>query len=169
MKSFWVKSLSMAAVFTGLIISPLSAENLAMFNGAILRDGKMLVMKNGETTPMEKEMVMSNGAVVSTEGKVKVKGAKTVTLKEGQIVQMDGTVRMTKPGMVRDHVMIKDGKSVVVKDGKFMLLEEEMTMPNGVVVMPNGSYTTKEGKTLKLKEGEKMTMDGKLVGMPVSK
>jgi hypothetical protein len=169
MKSVLSKCLSSVTLITGLCISPLHAENLAMFNGAIMRDGKMLVMKDGDTTPMEKDMVMSNGAIVTTDGKVKAKGIKTVSLKEGQIVQMDGTVRMTKPGMVRDHIMVKDGKAIIMKDGKSMLLEDEMTMPNGVVVMKNGSYTTREGKTMQIKEGEKMTMDGKLVAAPAAK
>src|SRR3954465_8351341 len=115
MKSRLLKCLASVTIIAGLSFFPLHAENLAMFNGAIMRDGKMLVMKDGDTTPMEKDIVMSNGATVTTDGKVKVKGAKTVTLKEGQIVQTDGTIRMTKPGMVRDHVAIKEGKTILVK------------------------------------------------------
>ncbi|MDB6055667.1 MAG: hypothetical protein JWN25_3190 [Verrucomicrobiales bacterium] len=169
MNALWVKVLSISVIITGLSVAEANAENLAMFNGAIMRDGKMLIMKDGDTTPMEKDLIMSNGATVSKDGKVKLKGAKTTTLKEGQIVQMDGMIRLMKPGMERDHVMVKDGKLVLVKDGKATIVEEDMTMSNGTVITKSGSYTTSDGKTLKLKDNEKMRMDGKVAGTPMEK
>ena len=61
-----------------------------MENCCMMHDGKMMVMKNGITMPMEKEMVMKNGTKCMTNGECKMKNGKTMMMKEGDCMDMSG-------------------------------------------------------------------------------
>ena len=61
-----------------------------------------------------------------------------------------------------DHVMMHDGKMVIMKQGKTTPMDKEMTMTDGTKVMMDGSVTLKDGKKKMLKEGDIVTMDGKM-------
>ncbi len=65
--------------------------------------------------------------------------------------------------MLKDHIMKKDGKVMVVKDGKSTAATEVITMTDGTKVMPDGAVTMKDGMKSMLKDGEMMTMDGKMM------
>lgn len=61
-------------------------------------------------------------------------------------------------------VMMKDGKMMMMKDGKATgPMDREMTMADGSMVMPDGTMKMKDGKETRMKEGEMMTMDGKMM------
>jgi hypothetical protein len=60
-----------------------------------------------------------------------------------------------------DGVMMKDGKMMMMKDGKAMApMDHEMTMADCCTVMPDGTMKMKDGH---MKEGQSMTMDGKMM------
>lgn len=63
---------------------------------------------------------------------------------------------------IPDGVMMKDGKILMVKNGEFTTLDHDMTLTNGTKIVPDGNYTTYDGITMKLKEGQHIDMDGKL-------
>jgi hypothetical protein len=58
----------------------------------MMEDGKMMSMMNGKTMPMDQDMTMKNGTEVMTDGTVKMKNGKTMMLKNGDCVYMNGTV-----------------------------------------------------------------------------
>ncbi|OQP60158.1 hypothetical protein A3860_34320 [Niastella vici] len=60
-----------------------------------------------------------------------------------------------------EHLMMKEGKMYHNVTGKEMMLENPMTMPNGTVIHPDGSYQLKNGKQRKLLNGQCMDMNGK--------
>lgn len=62
-----------------------------------------------------------------------------------------------------DHIMMLNGKMLVMKDGKTMPMEKEMTMKNGTKCMTDGTCIAKDGKRTMMKEGEMMDMDGKMM------
>jgi hypothetical protein len=66
---------------------------------------------------------------------------------------------------MKDCVMMKDGKMMTMMDGKTMVMDKDMTLSNGTMVMTNGMMKTKKGKMMQLKEGESVTMDGKMTKM----
>ena len=56
-------------------------------------------------------------------------------------------------------VMMKDGKMMMMKDGKATEpMAQDVTMTDGKKVAPDGTITT----TTHMKEGQMMTMDGKM-------
>jgi len=64
-----------------------------------------------------------------------------------------------------DGYMMKNGKMVIVKDGKITSMEQDITLPDGTVIMRNGSYEKKNGVKRTLKEGEHVDMMGEIVPM----
>ncbi|HEV7621378.1 MAG TPA: DUF6799 domain-containing protein [Flavisolibacter sp.] len=66
-------------------------------------DGKMMMMKDGQTMAMDKDMTMQNGTVVMADGNVKMKNGKTMMLKDGDCVWMNGTVSHKKMGGMKKH------------------------------------------------------------------
>jgi hypothetical protein len=69
---------------------------------------------------------------------------------------------------MKDCVMMKDGKMMVMKDGQKTEMTEDMTLTNGTTVMKDGSVKTSDGKTMTLKNGDWVDMDGKM-GSKMSK
>ena len=63
----------------------------------------------------------------------------------------------------KDHLMMMNGKMMVMKDGKTGLMEKEMTLDDGTKVMTNGTVTMKDGKSMKLGEDEMILMNGKVI------
>ena len=59
----------------------------------MMKDGKMVMEKNGTTTDMTQDVTLSNGTVVMKDGTVKTKDGKTMTLKEGQCIYTDGKIK----------------------------------------------------------------------------
>ena len=70
--------------------------NMQKHEGVIMKDGKLLMMKNGQTTQLTTDLTLDNGTVVMANGTVKTKDGTTKTLKEGDYVAMDGTTGNVK-------------------------------------------------------------------------
>jgi hypothetical protein len=65
--------------------------------------------------------------------------------------------------MAKDHIMMKDGKVMMIKEGKSMPMDKELTLTNGSKVTVDGTVTMKDGTTMMMKEGDMMSMDGEMV------
>lgn len=64
----------------------------------MMKDGKMYVVKDGESTEMTKAVVMSNGSKVLANGDVIAKNGDTVKLEDGDVVYMNGKIEKKTPG-----------------------------------------------------------------------
>lgn len=69
----------------------------------------------------------------------------------------------------KDCVMMKDGKMMQMKGGKTAMMEQDMELSNGAMVMVDGTMKMKDGKMMKLKEGDCVMMDGKMTQMGMKK
>jgi hypothetical protein len=72
-------------------------------------------------------------------------------------------------GKMKDCMMMKDGKMMVVKDGKTMSMNMDMTLGNGTMVMKDGTVKMKDGSTQMLKEGQYIDKNGKVGMMKMDK
>jgi len=70
---------------------------------------------------------------------------------------------------MKDCCMMKDGKMMCMKGGKTMPMTMDMTMKNGTMVMKDGKVKMKDGKTMMMKNGDAVDMDGKMMKMPMDK
>ena len=75
--------------------------------------------------------------------------------------KMDG-----QDGMKKDHIMMMDGKMMMMKNGKEMPMDKDITMGNGTVAMTDGMCKKTDGSTMMMIEGDVMYMDGKMGKMP---
>ena len=75
----------------------------------MMKDGKVMVMKDGKNTMLQSDTTLKNGTTVMTNGTVKFKSGKTLMLKEDQCVYMNGKIGMMKMDDKRmDDDMKKD-------------------------------------------------------------
>jgi hypothetical protein len=73
----------------------------------LMKDGKMMMMKHGDTTMMkmmDKSVMLNNGATVMMDGTVKMADGTTKMLKEGWYVDMDGKMGKMKKMMTEDKM-----------------------------------------------------------------
>jgi hypothetical protein len=68
-----------------------------------------------------------------------------------------------KMKMMKDCVMMEDGKLMVMKGGKTTAMTQDMTLTNGATIMSDGSVKMHDGTTRKLSNGDCVYMDGKIV------
>lgn len=59
--------------------------------GVIMKDGKVILMKNGQSSVLTQDIVLADGTTVMADGTVKMKDGTTATMQEGDYFKMDGT------------------------------------------------------------------------------
>ena len=95
MKKIWLSLLAITCTLGVFAQDSTNAMNKMApkphHDGVMMKDGKLLMMKNGQTTQLTTDMTLDNGTVVLANGTVKAKDGSTTTLKEGDYVTMDGT------------------------------------------------------------------------------
>ena len=74
-------------------------------------------------------------------------------------------MRHKDKGMMKDCVMMEDGKMMTMMDGKTASMDKDMTMKNGTMVMTDGTVKMKDGKTMMPKNGDCVMMSGKVEHM----
>ena len=62
----------------------------------------------------------------------------------------------------RVYLMMKKGKLIEVNKGHRKLVKKDVVLINQSTIHPNGSIDAGSGQNLRLKEGEYITMDGKI-------
>ena len=67
----------------------------------MMKDGKMMMIKEGKTMTMDKDVVLKNGTTVMVDGSIKMKDGKMEKMKNGDAMDMDGNKMKpkTKPKM----------------------------------------------------------------------
>lgn len=58
----------------------------------ILKDTKVVVIKDGQSSELSKDSTLANGTIVTVTGTVKTTDGNIIVLKEGDIVNADGTI-----------------------------------------------------------------------------
>lgn len=62
----------------------------------------------------------------------------------------------------KDCVIMKHGKMLVTKDGNTKVMTDDMTMQDGCRVKTDGTVISADGQKMMLKDGDAITMDGKM-------
>jgi hypothetical protein len=60
------------------------------------------------------------------------------------------------------YIMMQAGKMLIVNNGKSVPLKKDKTLSNGTIVTTDGSVRTTDGNVVKLKEGDRVYLDGRL-------
>lgn len=79
-------------------------KGMKMKDCIMMHDGKVMVMKGGQHTPLQQQMALPNGTTVMPDGTVKMADGTTRMLKNDECIYMDGT--MGKMKMMKGNVAI---------------------------------------------------------------
>ncbi len=64
---------------------------------------------------------------------------------------------------MNEAIFMQQGKMMMIKDGKLVAMDKEMTLVNGTKVMTDGTVMMKDGTKKTMKNGDRITMDGKMI------
>ena len=103
--SMFASVLMMVVCFMATNLSAQTKAKPAMMKDCcMMKDSKMMCVKDGKTMPMKKEMTMKNGTKCMTNGECVMKDGTKMKMKEGECMDMSGM--MSDCGM-----MMKDAKA----------------------------------------------------------
>lgn len=91
--------------------------------------------------------------------------------KDTQIASVEQSVKklearesnmIEKPKM-QDGIIMQGGHMMQVKDNSMSSLTKSMTMQDGTKITTAGRVTMKDGSVMQMREGEELTMNGKVI------
>jgi len=77
-------------------------------DGVMMQNGKVMQMKNGQTTTLSKEVTLSNGTKITTDGTCIKKDGSKMMLKEGQHMDMSGNMIPMKTNKDKNMYVVPD-------------------------------------------------------------
>lgn len=152
-----ISTIVVAGIFSFATLGTLAAADK---DGVVMKNGKMMTVKDGVKTDMSEDMTLKDGTKVTANGSVTSPDGETWMLKDGDFIDTDGTY-MTR--LVKDGVTMKDGKVMKITGGEKSEVSSELTLSDGTKVMSDGKVTSKDGKTWKLKNGDGILDDGRVL------
>ena len=72
------------------VSTPDGGAKVVIKDCCMMKDGKMVMQKDGKITPMETAMTMENGTVCDINGECTTKEGKKMMMKEGDCMEMSG-------------------------------------------------------------------------------
>lgn len=69
----------------------MNSQNMQKRDGVMMKEGKMYVIKEGQSLLMTREVTLSNGAKVMPEGYIVNKNGSRIMIKDGDFVDMEGS------------------------------------------------------------------------------
>ena len=165
MKQTTLRALVIIQFFVSANTVLLFAQANSFSDGVICRTNRTLLQHGAEWTLLPAPMTMSGGIKVLTNGTFRVNEGKIRSLGAGQILRADGTL-LNPDGSVMpvfDHIAMDKGTVMVFKDGEGAGLTAPLTMPDGSVINPDGSYA-RGTRNSRLVDGQLLTLDGASMG-----
>ena len=151
--------------------------NLTMVNG------EMLQLRDRAEVRVRERVTLNDGTVVSPNGNYTTKDGKHLKLKKGECLDNDGVkyrneyqyrykIQQENKGLSqaqiqernqnRIHYVSMDGEMLQVRNQLQERLQTSMTLNDGSVVNPDGTYQNRDRKQLRLQDGECLNMEGNL-------
>ncbi len=147
-----------------------------------LVDGDVLQIRDRDQIRLRDKITLNDGTVVNPDGTY-LKNQERLRLRDGECLDADGVkyaneyqyrARINKENQGlsqaqiqarnqnRFHIMAVDGEMLQIRNQSQERLNTSMTLENGTVVNPDGTYQLRDRKQLQLKDGECLNMDGQL-------
>jgi len=104
---------------------------------------------------------ISNFALAALLGLGSIAAQAQTKLPPRKPVQPKGKV-VSKGPSVKDGVTLKDGKVLMTQSSLTTTVTQEMALVNGTKIRPDGTVTMTDGTTTTLKEGDYMSLSGRL-------
>jgi len=128
-----------------------------VFDHVAMQNGKVVVVRNGQTETLTASMVFPNHLKIDPDGSCLYPDKSRARLVDGQLFRLDGSSVSTK-----DMITFKNGQVVVQKSGKLISLKPSqiMGMNDGTRVQGDGTLWSRDGTMTRLVEGQTVLVDG---------
>ncbi len=138
----------------------------AEIDKVLKKDGKVLMVQDGKTGPLNQNVSFASDVKVTTNGFITIANGKERELKEGQILTKDGLLYNADGSVspVIDHITMRNGRVYVVNNGQAAPLVQNMVLPNGSVVSTDGTLRMPGGRMVRLLDGHVLKLDGSPLG-----
>jgi hypothetical protein len=155
MKTLLLRSL--AAAWLGLLAFTVPAQDVRPVKSVQFKDGRVLAFRDaGKSEILTNEISMTGGIKVTTNGTFTVGSGGERKFTEGQKLGADGN--LTSPDgtvePVEDHVVMKDGRLVLVRDGESTKATGEVLLGDGTRVKPDGTIRGADGRLRRMLDGQ---------------
>lgn len=142
--------------------SVLLAQSYDSADSVTFKNSQVYAVQGEQQEAITNNVQFPHDVEISTNGTFKVGKAKARAFAEGQVLLRDGWLVSPDGSFqpVMDHVVMKDGRIVVVRDGQAEDLTRTLTFLNGTSVTPDGYYSYSDGRRTRLNNGEWFQLDG---------
>lgn len=142
--------------------SSLLAQSGDSVDSVTFKKEKTYAVRGDQQQAITENFKFPHDVEITTNGTFMVGKGKERKFSEGQILLRDGW--LINPGgsfqPVMDHVVMKEGRVLMVRDGKAEALTQPLTFPNNTGVTPDGYFGYPDGRQVRLSDGEWFQLDG---------
>lgn len=139
-------------------------------DGYFLRNGKVMVFRNGASTELTQDAMFDNGMRLQADGTILYSDGTRATLRDSQMLAMDGNFfdrERVNAGFQetrgRDGYFVgRNGKVMSFRDGKISEITSDITFDNGARLSVDGTFTMKDGTRSRLDNSQWMSFSGEL-------
>jgi hypothetical protein len=167
MKTIVWKANAVLAALTWLAVTlpGVAQEEGVPVDRVLVKDGKVVAVQAGKTVELEKEIALPGEIKVMTNAVFTVRGGRERPLKEGQVLGADGMLTSPDGSVVPvfDHLAMKNGRPLLTRDGDTAALAAETALGDGSRVTPDGFHLHKDGRRLRLLDGQLLRLDGSAI------
>jgi hypothetical protein len=136
------------------------------------KDGKIFIIKDAESSLLQKEIVLSDGSKILKTGHIIKPNGSKMQIREGQRIALTGEEmpdekpeETTNPD--KNYLTMLRGRMWLVTEGKPSLLKEDYNIKGKMIVKLDGYVVKSDGGKMMLKENDRLSLDGILI--PVDK
>jgi len=156
MKTLLLRCLALAG-FTCLLLN-VSGEDNRPVKRVQFKDGKVLAFRDeGKGEAITNDTVLAGAIItVTTNGTFTVGSGKIRDFVEGQILGADGNLTSLDGTVipVEDHIVMKEGRLMLVRDGQATKATAEVVLGDGTRVKPDGTIHGKDGRLRRMLDGQ---------------
>jgi hypothetical protein len=143
----------------GTILNP-DGTTHPVYDHATMSRNQILVMRDGDYSPLRGTLKLGDGSVVSDDCYVKYTTGERIRLQDGQVFRLSGQTVAAKDTVTLLHgrvVVQKEGSSFPVARGSFLMMNE------GTRVFGDGYLVRSDGSRQNLVEGQTLQVEGIVV------
>jgi sugar lactone lactonase YvrE len=142
-----------------------SAKDVPSVDQVTAKDGVTMIPQGQTYVALDQEINLTSSIKVSTNATFTVNGGKPRKLEDGAILAKNGMLTTTdgKTSPVVDHITMKNGQLLVYKDGAASPLTRDYVFPNGTRLSPDGTIRTRNGRLVRMIEGQIMELSGESI------
>lgn len=79
--------------------------------------------------------------------------------------QQKDTTPVSRDTSMKDYVAMQAGQMILLQHEKVSRLTKDMKMKNGIIVKADGTVQMSDGRTIMLKEGDRVYLNGMIEGL----